>query len=151
MGMFDWFVPASPLPCSSCGEPLTGFQGKDGPCELLVWREREPSPTNQECDEFWRRSESDRDVLRLPAVFGFHTSCTSCGTWMEFTGICRNGVWSDSILGTVANLDRRSPATRLGAGTRQCSKCAAVWDWPDARRCSACPQCHTLTELVDDR
>jgi hypothetical protein len=35
MGMFD-YVKYPETPCKNCGEPLTEFQSKDGPCELLT-------------------------------------------------------------------------------------------------------------------
>lgn len=31
--MFD-YVKTPEIPCPDCGEPLTGFQSKDGPCQL---------------------------------------------------------------------------------------------------------------------
>lgn len=56
MGMFDDvnFKTA----CPDCGSEMSGFQSKDGACEMLV-----VEPTE---------------------VRNFYSSCAKCGTWVEF-------------------------------------------------------------------
>ena len=57
MGMFDYVKYEAE--CPECGTPLTGWQSKDGPCELA---ELEPWQVKQ-----------------------FYTECTSCLTWLTAT------------------------------------------------------------------
>lgn len=57
MGMYDTVRFA--IPCPECGEPVSGFQSKDGPCELLE--------------------------LQPHDVSNFYAPCRSCETWIEFT------------------------------------------------------------------
>ena len=56
MGMFDW-VKYDEGKCPKCGEALSGWQSKDGPCVLA---ELEP----------WQ-------------VDNFYTSCDNCGQWVN--------------------------------------------------------------------
>lgn len=148
MGMFDWYVPDPPLPCRWCGAQLSEFQGKDGPCELLVWRERRQEPTDQRCDDPWRMPEHARQGLRLPSTFGIRGECSRCTNHTDFTCYTESDTWIDSVLGCVDLLDRPIDARDLGAGLRQCTKCAWLWDWPVERKLSVCPECYALTTLV---
>jgi len=56
MGMFD-YVNAPEIRCPECGEPVTGWQSKDGPCELLTL-------------EYYEVSE-------------FYADCKHCGVWVR--------------------------------------------------------------------
>lgn len=56
MGMFDWVEYEAN--CHKCGDPLTGFQSKSGPC----------------CMKKVKPSE----------VTGFYASCKKCGVWHNF-------------------------------------------------------------------
>lgn len=147
MGMFDWYEPDPPLPCR-CGGIVVGLQGKNGPCELLVWREKHSAPLNQACDEKWRLPEEVRQRLRLPEVFHIYGSCRGCGSWNDFTCYTESGTWVHCVSGHFDALDRCVGARDIGAGLRQCTKCANWWGWPTERRLSACPDCHVLTTLV---
>ena len=78
MGMFDYFEPKPPLRCE-CGEPLKGWQGKDGPCELLTWCQGVPSDIYKPC---------------LPDEFEIYTNCEECCAWVTATGFCNDRkVW----------------------------------------------------------
>ena len=57
MGMFDDIK--FEINCPKCGERVTGFQSKDGPCRLLTL-------------EYWE-------------VDNFYSSCNKCGAWIDFT------------------------------------------------------------------
>lgn len=154
MGMYDVFLPVPALPCKWCGAELSNdFQGKCGPCRMLIWREGEAAAVGEQCDVESRMPAEERRKLRLPSLFGFCTLCPSCGSSSEFTGVCRDGTWVDSILGCFDSITSRVRARDLGSGHRQCSECCAWWEWPVARRLSECPACHMLTELeaCDDR
>lgn len=56
MGMFDWVN--FEYDCPICGSKVTGFQSKDGPCELKTL-------------EYWQ-------------VNNFYTHCDTCDYWVEF-------------------------------------------------------------------
>lgn len=47
------------LPCPKCSAPLTGFQSKDGPCEMLT-----VTPAD---------------------VANFYARCKKCDTWVEYS------------------------------------------------------------------
>ena len=66
MGMFDWVKAPESLTCRKCDGPLTGFQSKDGPCQL------EEIPAEQ--------------------VEYFYTSCKACDEWNEFRVIQPTGL-----------------------------------------------------------
>lgn len=148
MGMFDWYLPDPPLPCRWCGAILDELQGKDGPCELLVWSEHRPAPVDQRCDEAWRMAADRRDGLRLPLVFDVHGDCRECSNTSQFTGYTVAGTWVGTVLGCFRELAHPAAARDVGTGLRQCSACTFVWEWPEARTMSECPECHALTTLV---
>ena len=56
MGMFDWVEYSAP--CRNCGEPITGWQSKDGPCSL--------------------------DTLSTDDVSNFYAMCPQCEEWNEY-------------------------------------------------------------------
>jgi predicted amidophosphoribosyltransferase len=56
MGMFDYVDYEGP--CPYCGAKLTGFQSKDGPCELTT--------------------------LPFQQVQNFYHSCPECKRWVEY-------------------------------------------------------------------
>ncbi|EDY82979.1 hypothetical protein VDG1235_2602 [Verrucomicrobiia bacterium DG1235] len=58
MGMYDEISVPPETKCVKCGEPITGFQSKDGPCELKV--------------------------LDYSEVDNFYTDCEACGHWNEY-------------------------------------------------------------------
>lgn len=145
MGMFDHYVPRPALHCERCGSELAGWQGKDGPCNLVVWQQGEPAPAHH-ADDAFRLEKEALARLRLPGVFGLYTSC-SCKIWVAATGFCRSGVWTETAVGECR--DRSSvPATDFGDGLRQCSRCAHVWAIGDVIPLAVCPDCKSLTELA---
>lgn len=58
MGLFDWVIPPSPLPCRKCGATLTGLQSKDGDCAM--------------------------EEIPAERVHRFYAHCDACKTWNEF-------------------------------------------------------------------
>jgi len=60
MGMFD-YVNTPEIKCPNCGEIVTGFQSKDGPCYLKTV-------------EFW-------------TLDNFYSSCDSCNAWIQYNRI----------------------------------------------------------------
>jgi hypothetical protein len=59
MGMYDTYEPQPPLDCPICGAPSLGWQGKDGPCGLFLWRQGHRHPIDQPIDQD-ARIERDR-------------------------------------------------------------------------------------------
>ena len=62
MGMFDHVNYEAP--CYACGQPLTEWQSKDGPCTsdtLEPWRVKRVYTKCPECDA-WNEYEVDADV-----------------------------------------------------------------------------------------
>lgn len=55
MGLFDYV--RFEIPCPACGEKVSTFQSKDGPCQL--------------------------EVLEPHEVSHFYTSCRRCGQWID--------------------------------------------------------------------
>lgn len=112
MGMFDHYEPFPALSCPVCGQPLSDWQGKDGPCALLVWRQGCASPVDQAVPD---ESRADPDVLRalrLPVDFEIYTQC--CGGRFFVTAQCQapDGVWSRTKLETAANARQRHQERR---------------------------------------
>lgn len=67
MGMFDDIKYEAP--CPICGEPITGWQSKDGPCVL---DRMTPAELAAVADSGWR----EQSAL-------FYTSCDKCNTWVD--------------------------------------------------------------------
>lgn len=65
MGMFDYVN--YEMKCPTCGETVTGFQSKSGPCLLITV-------------DPW-------------SVDNFYSSCKKCGTWIEY----ESGTWENYI------------------------------------------------------
>lgn len=101
MGMFDSYEPAAPVQCPSCGGTLSGWQGKDGPCALLLWAQGRLAPVDQLVSEECRLSACDRASCRLPERFLIYTECERCQepSLILATGICEGGVWAHTVLG----------------------------------------------------
>jgi len=75
MGMFDWYEPAeNSASCPRCGTPLRIWQGKDGPCGLVVWKQFVASPIGQrngDPESEWL--PGDMAVMRLPQRFEIYS------------------------------------------------------------------------------
>jgi len=110
--MFDSFEPVPELACSVCGARLTGWQGKDGPCALLRWRQGVASPVDQDLSDEDRGDRAVIDSLRLPREFEIYTPC--CGGRFFVTAHCKapEGVWSTTVLETAANARQRREERR---------------------------------------
>jgi len=64
MGMYDDVE--FEMSCPSCGEKVSGFQSKDGPCLLLK--------------------------VNVSQIRNFYTSCSKCSTWIDCVYIPPTGV-----------------------------------------------------------
>ena len=112
MGMFDYYEPEPPLSCPVCGAPLAGWQGKDGPCALLVWRQGATAPINQAVPDEAKREPAVIGALRLPAEFEIYTQC--CGGNFFVTARCAapDGLWNHAELETAENAQQRHSERR---------------------------------------
>ncbi len=94
--MFDWYEPDGLNRCPSCGAPVKNWQGKDGRCILLVFRQGHRNPVEHRVDED-ARSPLPIDE-RLPPVFGFYGACANAH-WLDATGYCdESALWVRSEL-----------------------------------------------------
>jgi hypothetical protein len=113
MGMFDHYEPEPALDCPVCGAPLRGWQGKDGPCALLLWRQGVAAPVAQAVPDEIKGEPSLVVDLRLPARFEIHAPC--CGGRFLVTARCEapDELWSRTELETADNA-RQRPHERRG-------------------------------------
>ena len=100
MGMFDYYELGTKLKCPNCKTELEGWQGKDGPNELLVWKQGYAKPI--ELPSFddnrivkFAHVEND-DICGLPETFKIHTICQKCDAFIKAVGKCKNGVWNST-------------------------------------------------------
>lgn len=148
MGMFDEYEPAPPLVCATCGEVLSGWQSKDGPCALLVWREGCSSPVGQRADPDCRLPKDKLARFQLATDVEIYTTCVSCRQHAEATGFLVDGVWRGTVRGYHAG-ERPVPAAIIEGQWRQCSACAEAWEEP-TRPLAECPYCQAVTRLSGD-
>jgi hypothetical protein len=99
MGMFDEFAPTPAVECPYCGTTLIGWQGKDGPCALFVWRQGLAAPLEQMIDDDCRLPADKMAKVRLPERFRFGHPTAGC-RYCPVAGIGRteNGVWVETTL-----------------------------------------------------
>ena len=89
MGLFDEYIPDPPLFCPLCQASLNGWQGKDGPCGLFVWRQGIASPIDQRVDSEIQLPPEVRAQRRLPNQFMIYTKC--CGSRYFIEAECFHG------------------------------------------------------------
>lgn len=93
MGMFDHYEPDPPLNCPKCNARLDGWQGKDGPCALLSWKQGVKYPTDD--TDFLAKGPA-RETL--PEMFQIYTSCSNCKSWVEATCRGEGYAWTQTII-----------------------------------------------------
>ena len=97
MGMFDHYEPVPPIIFR--GVPLSGWQGKDGPCKLLIWRQHSKAPVAHAVDEKWRASAEKLSSYRLSdGELEIYTGFSDRTRWFTAKIIVRDGVWIDTRL-----------------------------------------------------
>jgi hypothetical protein len=112
MGMFDYYEPEPALSCPVCGTQLAGWQGKDGPCALLMWRQGCAAPIDQAVPDDTKGEPAVISSLRLPGEFEIYTQC--CGGRFFVTARCAapGGLWSHTELETAENARQRHEERR---------------------------------------
>jgi hypothetical protein len=99
MGMFDGYRPATQHCCPVCQRPLRQWQGKDGPCGLLVRIEGTPSPI----DEVMNDDDIRSDLARLaphvlpPRFLIYSYDCPEHHP-IDAMGHAPDGLWSGTFI-----------------------------------------------------
>lgn len=112
MSLLDHYEPDPPLACPACGAELEGWQGKEGDCAMLVWRQGHAAPVDQEVPDEIKGYPEVIEALRLPEEFEIYTQC--CGEGFFITAYCTatQGVWSHTELETAESARHLSSETR---------------------------------------
>ena len=97
VGMFDNYEPLPPIACPVCGSPSVGWQGKDGPCALFLWRQGEPHAVDQPIDGDAGIERSRFADFSLPPEFAMLGRCAN-GHQYQAAGRAPEGVWTESEL-----------------------------------------------------
>jgi hypothetical protein len=116
--MFDHYQPDPTLTCPVCAAPLSGWQGKDGPCGLFVWRQGAATPIDQDVAEEVRLEPAALASVRLPASFHIYARCCSQDYMVEASCEAPGGLWSSTELVTAANATQRKEETRAAFSAR---------------------------------
>jgi hypothetical protein len=118
VGMFDYYRPQSTLACPVCRKPLNEWQGNDGPCALLVWRQGVATPVDQLMSDDVRLDAVALERFRLPATFTIYGYC--CGQRFRVEAHCNSldGVWNSTELVTAQNATQRKEETRAAFKAR---------------------------------
>jgi hypothetical protein len=98
MSMFDYFQPASQLHCPVCQRALREWQGKDGPCGLLIWAQGVPGPIGQAVPEEVRVDQADLQRKRLPSSFAIYSYDCPEHQPIEADCLAEEGVWVSTKL-----------------------------------------------------
>ena len=109
--MFDWYVPSPAIPCTKCGKVLE-WQGGDGPCALMVFRQGTRGAVEQRVsDECRSLSADDLGKTQLSPEFRI---CSWCFDY-RFSADCQatDGVWTHTTLNRAAGV---SHSTGRGQG-----------------------------------
>jgi hypothetical protein len=111
MGMFDWYRPDPPIACPECGRELSDWQGKDGPCGLMVWSQGVAHPIDQPVEEECRWSDEELRRFRLPSSVAIYASDEQ--HWIDARAIVENGTWRRTeIVGVMPIGDKVHPHQR---------------------------------------
>jgi hypothetical protein len=79
MGFFDTYIPQPLLQCPECHRELRDWQGKGGPCLLLMWTQGTRQP---------RATDLDVDVARVALpdeflIYSYDCACFEHGVEQE--------------------------------------------------------------------
>jgi hypothetical protein len=102
MGMFDWYEPQPGLACPVCGRALVEWQGKDGPCALLVWRQGAAEAVEQRVPEESRVAPERLKTWRLPEDFHIYSHACGCPYPVDATCRAQGGIWTETSVSTAS-------------------------------------------------
>ncbi len=114
---------------------------------LLRRRLDEAGDLGQGVMERWGEASEGVSELRLPAIFEIYTACPACERWVDLTGYCADGVWTECVSGCHLSSGPAVPAYSVAPDWRLCSKCTDAWACNDATIRAGCPSCGALTRL----
>ena len=119
MGMFDWYEPQPTPACPACGSTLTEWQGKDGPCALLVWRQGAAEALEQRVPEESRVEPERLKSWRLPKQFRIYSH--SCGCLYAVEADCQTlgGIWSETSVVTASTASRQKNESKAEWAARK--------------------------------
>ncbi|MCC7542819.1 MAG: transposase [Deltaproteobacteria bacterium] len=141
MGMFDWYEPAGVDECPLCRSLLGGWQGKEGPCGLYVFRQGHRIPIEQRVDPGSRGLDSVMLASRLPeGTCEIYCECERGHDWSALATV-RDGVWTDTRL-TL----RTYPHGHAPARWRMALEVLSI----APRAIVACPECADGELAVED-
>lgn len=99
MSLIDWYEPTENLTCPCCSHTLSEWQGTDGPCGLLVWRQGNTHPVEQRLDDDdlrWTELELRKFVLPIKFTIYSYDCPKHSPIYADCT--CKGEVWEDLTL-----------------------------------------------------
>jgi len=98
MSMFDFYEPVPALGCPVCSQPLSIWQGKQGPRICLVWRQGHADPVGDALDGEPVYRHLPGSPLHLPPEFRIHSYDCPRHYPIHATCECVDGVWTGTTL-----------------------------------------------------
>lgn len=98
MSMFDVYEPVPPLRCPVCSQPLTSWQGKQGPRICLVWRQGHADAVGDALDGEPIYRDLPGRPLRLPLEFRIYSYDCPQHYPIHANCECVDGVWTRTTL-----------------------------------------------------
>src|SRR5262245_51132297 len=102
MGVYDEYLPQPEPQCPKCGAIMRGWQGGDGPCAFLVWKQGEVEPIDQPIDEDAKLPADRIRAFRLPRRFLIYGGDCQCSS--AYAALCEtdeSGRWTTTRLITT--------------------------------------------------
>lgn len=94
MSMFDSYRPKGEHRCPGCGSRLVEWQGKEGPCALLVFEEGRRDPVEHRTeDSELRWSDEEMELISLPERFLIYSYDCPTHQPIKAECVCEGGVW----------------------------------------------------------
>ena len=98
MSMFDFYEPVPALWCPVCSQPLTTWQGKQGPRICLVWRQGHADAVGDALDGEPIHRDLPGSPLRLAPEFRIHSYDCPRHHPIHANCECVDGVWTRTTL-----------------------------------------------------
>lgn len=104
MGLFDWYLPTDNLRCPVCEALIGEWQGKDGPCALLVWKQGMREPIEYRGCEHLPSNPRGSEAPGLPEEFVIYSYDCGCPFPVEAICKCKEDIWTSTDLVTAKNI-----------------------------------------------
>ena len=112
MGMFDYYEPDPARACPVCGNESLEWQGKDGPCALLIWKQGNKSCVGQRVPDETYGDPAVLSQLRLPPEFEIYAECCGEGLFVRARCTAPKGRWLTTELETSETAQQHSGERR---------------------------------------